>query len=88
MDTQSKMVMQFQCFREQTQLLVKETSGRLGKYFFVICSLFVTTLCTLLIELTFLFYFFSAAAEAGFQDISPDVIRKLMAVPIKSSATS
>lgn len=33
MDTQIKMVRQLVFFKEQSQLLVKETSGRLGKYF-------------------------------------------------------
>lgn len=37
---------------------------------------------------SFSLFFFFAAAEAGFQDISPDVMKKLMAVPIKPSATS
>nr|XP_040045807.1 kinetochore-associated protein DSN1 homolog [Gasterosteus aculeatus aculeatus] len=56
MDTQSKMVRELLSIKEQSQLLVKETSGRL-------------------------------AAEAGFQDISPDLIRNLIAAPL-SSATS
>ena len=33
MDTQSKMVKEFSSIKEQSQLLVKETSGRLGKDF-------------------------------------------------------
>lgn len=56
MDTQCKMVRELLSIKEQSQLFVKETSGRL-------------------------------AAEAGFQDLSPDPIRNLMAVPL-SSATS
>ncbi|XP_068574787.1 kinetochore-associated protein DSN1 homolog [Cebidichthys violaceus] len=56
MDTQSKMVRELLSIKEQSQLLVKETSGRL-------------------------------AAEAGFQDLSPDVIRNLIAVPLSSATT-
>ncbi|KAG7243487.1 hypothetical protein INR49_011043 [Caranx melampygus] len=48
MDTQCKMVRELLSIKEQSQLLVKETSGRL-------------------------------AAEAGFQDLSPDPIRNLLA---------
>lgn len=77
------MIMQFWCFGEQTQLLVKETSSRLGKYF--VWSLPTLYACD---TLNIFLFFFTAAAEAGFQDISPDVIKKLMAVPIKSSARS
>lgn len=33
MDTQSKMVKRLSSIKEQLQLLVKETSGRLGKDF-------------------------------------------------------
>lgn len=33
-------------------------------------------------------YFFLPAAEAGFQDLSPDIIRKLMAAPVLSSVTT
>ncbi|XP_070703578.1 kinetochore-associated protein DSN1 homolog [Pempheris klunzingeri] len=54
MDTQCKMVRELQSIKEQSQLVVKETSGRL-------------------------------AAEAGFQDISPDPIRNLMAAPLSSA---
>uniref|UniRef100_A0A3B4UT04 DSN1 component of MIS12 kinetochore complex n=2 Tax=Seriola dumerili TaxID=41447 RepID=A0A3B4UT04_SERDU len=56
MDTQCKMVGELLSIKEQSQLLVKETSGRL-------------------------------AAEAGFQDLSPDPIRNLMAVPLSSATT-
>ncbi|XP_031723876.1 kinetochore-associated protein DSN1 homolog isoform X1 [Anarrhichthys ocellatus] len=56
MDTQSKMVRELLSIKEQSQLLVKETSGRL-------------------------------AAEAGFQDLSPDVIRNLIAAPLSSATT-
>ncbi|XP_068435076.1 kinetochore-associated protein DSN1 homolog isoform X2 [Clinocottus analis] len=55
MDTQSKMVRELLSIKEQSQLVVKETSGRL-------------------------------AAEAGFQDLSPDLIRNLIAP--SSSATT
>uniref|UniRef100_A0A3B4WF84 DSN1 component of MIS12 kinetochore complex n=1 Tax=Seriola lalandi dorsalis TaxID=1841481 RepID=A0A3B4WF84_SERLL len=55
MDTQCKMVGELLSIKEQSQLLVKETSGRL--------------------------------AEAGFQDLSPDPIRNLMAVPLSSATT-
>ncbi|XP_040014753.1 kinetochore-associated protein DSN1 homolog [Xiphias gladius] len=54
MDTQCKMVRELLSIKEQSQLLVKETSGRL-------------------------------AAEAGFQDLSPDPIRNLMAAPLSSA---
>ncbi|TKS92086.1 Kinetochore-associated protein DSN1 -like protein [Collichthys lucidus] len=54
MDTQCKMVRELLSIKKQSQLLVKETSGRL-------------------------------AAEAGLQDISPDLIRNLMAVPLSAS---
>lgn len=56
MDTQSKMVRELLSIKEQSQLLVKKTSGRL-------------------------------AAEAGFQDLSPDLIRNLMAAPLSSATT-
>ncbi|XP_059203652.1 kinetochore-associated protein DSN1 homolog [Centropristis striata] len=56
MDTQSKMVEELLSIKEQSQLLVKETSGRL-------------------------------AAEAGFQELSPDLIRNLMAAPLSSATT-
>uniref|UniRef100_A0A8C3G8V8 DSN1 component of MIS12 kinetochore complex n=2 Tax=Cyclopterus lumpus TaxID=8103 RepID=A0A8C3G8V8_CYCLU len=56
MDTQSKMVSELLSIKEQSQLLVKETSGRL-------------------------------AAEAGFQDLSPDLIRNLIAAPLSSATT-
>ncbi|KAL6103091.1 dsn1 [Pungitius sinensis] len=56
MDTQSKMVRELLSIKEQSQLLVKETSGRL-------------------------------AAEAGFQDLSPDLIRNLIAAPLSSATT-
>ncbi|XP_037647040.1 kinetochore-associated protein DSN1 homolog [Sebastes umbrosus] len=56
MDTQSKMVRELLSIKEQSQLLVKETSGRL-------------------------------AAEAGFQDLSPDFIRNFMAAPLSSATT-
>ncbi|XP_028454392.1 kinetochore-associated protein DSN1 homolog isoform X2 [Perca flavescens] len=56
MDTQSKMVTELLSIKEQSQILVKETSGRL-------------------------------VAEAGFQDLSPGVIRNLMAAPLPSAAT-
>ncbi|KAK2833309.1 hypothetical protein Q5P01_017198 [Channa striata] len=55
MDTQCKMIKKFLSIKEQSHLLVKETSGRL-------------------------------AAEAGFQDLSPDLIRNFMRAP-SSSAT-
>nr|XP_046270698.1 kinetochore-associated protein DSN1 homolog [Scatophagus argus] len=56
MDTQCKMVRELMFIKEQSQLLVKETSGRL-------------------------------AAEAGFQNLSPDLIRKLIAAPLSSATT-
>ncbi|XP_035510277.1 uncharacterized protein LOC118322652 isoform X2 [Morone saxatilis] len=56
MDTQCKMVRELLSIKEQSQLLVKETSGRL-------------------------------AAEAGFQDLSPDLIRNLMGAPLSSATT-
>ncbi|XP_045894312.1 kinetochore-associated protein DSN1 homolog [Micropterus dolomieu] len=56
MGTQCKMVRELLSIKEQSQLLVKETSGRL-------------------------------AAEAGFQDLSPDLIRSLMAAPLSSART-
>ncbi|XP_036944489.1 kinetochore-associated protein DSN1 homolog [Acanthopagrus latus] len=56
MDTQCKMVRELLNIKEQSQLLVKETSGRL-------------------------------AAEAGFQDLSPDPIRNLLAAPLSSATT-
>ncbi|XP_071388525.1 kinetochore-associated protein DSN1 homolog isoform X1 [Centroberyx affinis] len=56
MDTQCKMVRELLTIQEHSQLLVKETSGRL-------------------------------AAEEGFQDLSPDIIGNLVALPL-SSATS
>nr|XP_019949943.1 PREDICTED: uncharacterized protein LOC109634100 [Paralichthys olivaceus] len=56
MDTQCKMVRDLLSVKEQSQLLVKETSGRL-------------------------------AAEAGFQDLSPDPFRNLMAAPVSSATT-
>ncbi|GAA6218152.1 kinetochore-associated protein DSN1 homolog [Lates japonicus] len=56
MDTQCKMVRELLSIKEQSQLLVKETSGRL-------------------------------AAEAGFQDLSPDPIRNLMAAFLSSPTT-
>ncbi|XP_071328427.1 kinetochore-associated protein DSN1 homolog [Trachinotus anak] len=56
MDTQCKMVRELLSIKEQSQLLVKETSGRL-------------------------------AAEAGFQDLSPDPLRNLMAAPLSSATT-
>ncbi|XP_051245278.1 kinetochore-associated protein DSN1 homolog isoform X2 [Dicentrarchus labrax] len=56
MDTQCKMVRELLSIKEQSQLLVKETSGRL-------------------------------AAEAGFQDLSPDLIRILMGAPLSSATT-
>ncbi|KAF3700048.1 Kinetochore-associated protein DSN1 -like protein [Channa argus] len=54
MDTQCKMIRELLSIREQSQLLVKETSGRL-------------------------------AAEAGFQDLSPDLIRNFMRAPLSSA---
>ncbi|XP_042360308.1 kinetochore-associated protein DSN1 homolog [Plectropomus leopardus] len=54
MDTQNKMVRKLLSIKEQSQLVVKETSGRL-------------------------------AAEAGFQDLPPDPIRNLMALPLSST---
>ncbi|XP_054463977.1 kinetochore-associated protein DSN1 homolog [Anoplopoma fimbria] len=56
MDTQSKMVRELLSIKEQSQLLVKETSGRL-------------------------------AAEAGFKDLSPDLIRNLIGAPLSSATT-
>ncbi|TNN70406.1 hypothetical protein EYF80_019432 [Liparis tanakae] len=56
MDTQSKMVRELLSIKEQSQLVVKETSGRL-------------------------------AAKAGFQDISPDLIKNLIAAPLSSATT-
>ncbi|XP_049417815.1 kinetochore-associated protein DSN1 homolog [Epinephelus fuscoguttatus] len=56
MDTQTKMVRKLLSIKEQSQLLVKETSGRL-------------------------------AAEAGFQDLSPDPIKNLLAAPLSSATT-
>ncbi|XP_068193299.1 kinetochore-associated protein DSN1 homolog [Antennarius striatus] len=50
MDAQRKMVKQLLVIKDQSQLFVKETSGRL-------------------------------AAEAGFEDLPPDPLRKLMAAP-------
>ncbi|XP_053195198.1 kinetochore-associated protein DSN1 homolog [Scomber japonicus] len=56
MDHQCKMVRELLSIKEQSQLLVKKTSGRL-------------------------------AAEAGFQTLSPDPIRNLMAAPLSSATT-
>ncbi|XP_076609032.1 kinetochore-associated protein DSN1 homolog isoform X1 [Chaetodon auriga] len=56
MDTQCKMVRELLSIKEQSQLLVKETSGRL-------------------------------ATKAGFQDLSPDLIKNLMAAPLSSATT-
>ncbi|XP_029913322.1 kinetochore-associated protein DSN1 homolog isoform X2 [Myripristis murdjan] len=56
MDTQCNMVKELLSIQKQSQLFVKETSGRL-------------------------------ASEAGLQDLSPDLIRNLVALPL-SSATS
>ncbi|CAB1449708.1 unnamed protein product [Pleuronectes platessa] len=56
MDTQCKMVRDLLSVKEQSQLIVKETSSRL-------------------------------AAEAGFQDLSPDPFRNLMAAPVSSATT-
>ncbi|XP_008289391.1 LOW QUALITY PROTEIN: kinetochore-associated protein DSN1 homolog [Stegastes partitus] len=56
MDTQCKMVRELLSIKEQSQLLVKETSGRL-------------------------------AAEAGFQDLSSDLLRNLMAAPLSTATT-
>ncbi|XP_042247484.1 kinetochore-associated protein DSN1 homolog [Thunnus maccoyii] len=56
MDIQCKMVRELLSIKEQSQLLVKKTSGRL-------------------------------AAEAGFQALSPDLIRNLMAAPLSSATT-
>uniref|UniRef100_UPI0037E99BED kinetochore-associated protein DSN1 homolog n=1 Tax=Semicossyphus pulcher TaxID=241346 RepID=UPI0037E99BED len=56
MDTQGKMVRELLSIKEQSQLLVKETSGRL-------------------------------AAEAGFQDLSSDIVKNLMTAPLTSAAT-
>ncbi|KAM7387152.1 hypothetical protein PAMA_009662 [Pampus argenteus] len=57
MDTQCKMVRELLSIKEQSQLLVKETSGRL-------------------------------AAEAGFQALSPDLIRSNLMAGALSSATT
>ncbi|KAM6965920.1 kinetochore-associated protein DSN1 homolog [Tautogolabrus adspersus] len=56
MDIQCKKVRQLLSIKEQSQLLVKETSGRL-------------------------------AAKAGFQDLSPDVVKNLMTAPLSSTTT-
>ncbi|KAI3359722.1 hypothetical protein L3Q82_014090 [Scortum barcoo] len=56
MDTQCKMVRELLSIKKQSQLMVKETSGRL-------------------------------AAESGFQDLSPDLIRNLMAAPLSAATT-
>ncbi|XP_023133749.1 kinetochore-associated protein DSN1 homolog [Amphiprion ocellaris] len=56
MDTQCKMVRELLSIKEHSQLLVKETSGRL-------------------------------AAEEGFQDLSSDLLRNLMAAPLSSATT-
>uniref|UniRef100_A0A673AB23 DSN1 component of MIS12 kinetochore complex n=2 Tax=Sphaeramia orbicularis TaxID=375764 RepID=A0A673AB23_9TELE len=55
MDSQCKMVRKLLSIKEQSQLLVKETSGRL-------------------------------AADSGFQDLSPDLVKNLMAPPLSSAA--
>ncbi|CAJ1075262.1 uncharacterized protein LOC109989248 [Xyrichtys novacula] len=54
MDTQCKMVRELLSIKEHSQLIVKETSGRL-------------------------------VAEAGFQDISPNVVKNLMTAPSSST---
>ncbi|XP_051797573.1 kinetochore-associated protein DSN1 homolog isoform X2 [Acanthochromis polyacanthus] len=56
MDTQCKMVRELLSIKEHSQLLVKETSGRL-------------------------------AAEEGFQDLSSDLLRNLIAAPLSSATT-
>lgn len=54
-ETQCKMVRELLSIQERSQMLVKETSGRL-------------------------------AADAGFQELSPDLIRSLVAVPSSTKA--
>ncbi|XP_026207819.1 kinetochore-associated protein DSN1 homolog [Anabas testudineus] len=56
MDTQCKMVRGLLSIKEQSQLVVKETSGRL-------------------------------VAEAGFQELSSDLIKNLIAAPLSSAST-
>ncbi|XP_074553550.1 kinetochore-associated protein DSN1 homolog [Halichoeres trimaculatus] len=56
MDIQCKKFRELQSIKEQSQLFVKETSGRL-------------------------------AAEAGFQDLSPNVVKNLMTAPLSSTTT-
>ncbi|KAK5856149.1 hypothetical protein PBY51_007765 [Eleginops maclovinus] len=56
MDNQTKMVKDLLSIKEQSELLLKETSGRL-------------------------------AAEAGIQDLSPDIIKNYLAAPLPSSTT-
>nr|XP_020496584.1 uncharacterized protein LOC109989248 [Labrus bergylta] len=56
MDIQCKKIRQLLSIKEQSQLLVKETSGRL-------------------------------AAKAGFQDLSPDVVKNFMTAPLSSTTT-
>ncbi|XP_072225616.1 kinetochore-associated protein DSN1 homolog [Leuresthes tenuis] len=53
MDTQCKMIRELLSIKDQSQLLVKETSGRL-------------------------------AEEAGFQDLSSDLLRNLMSAPLST----
>ncbi|KAF7225568.1 kinetochore-associated protein DSN1 homolog [Nothobranchius furzeri] len=55
-DTQCKIVRQLLSIKEQSQLFVKETSGRL-------------------------------AEEAGFQDLSSDLLRNLMSAPLPTAST-
>ncbi|XP_041633788.1 kinetochore-associated protein DSN1 homolog isoform X2 [Cheilinus undulatus] len=56
METQCKMVRKLLSIKEQSQVFVKETSGRL-------------------------------AAEAGFQDLSADVVKNLMTAPLSATTT-
>lgn len=56
MDIQCKKFRELQSIKEQSQLFVKEASGRL-------------------------------AAEAGFQDLSPNMVKNLMTAPLSSTTT-
>lgn len=78
MDTQIKMVRQLVFIKEQAQLLVKETSARLGKFFVFGSDVLISQWNA---NVTFSW----TAAEAGLQDLSPDIMKKLMSLPLSST---
>lgn len=78
MDTQIKMVRQLVFIKEQAQLLVKETSARMGK-------VFVFGSDVLILQWNANATFSWTASEAGLQDLSPDIMKKLMSLPLSST---